>query len=60
MLYGLVHQRYILTRAGLQAMVRTYFSGIGNLSHEYTVNVTSPRLRNTKAACLVHALECTV
>jgi hypothetical protein len=22
MLYGLVHQRYILTRAGLQAMVR--------------------------------------
>lgn len=25
MLYGLVHQRYILTRAGLQAMVRVAF-----------------------------------
>lgn len=28
MLYGLVHQRYILTRAGLQAMVEKYESGI--------------------------------
>lgn len=35
MLYGLVHQRYILTRAGLQAMVRT---GVEILSHEYTFN----------------------
>jgi casein kinase II subunit beta len=26
MLYGLVHQRYILTRMGLQAMVRYLFS----------------------------------
>ncbi|KAF8655242.1 hypothetical protein AX16_003146 [Volvariella volvacea WC 439] len=28
MLYGLVHQRYILTRAGLQAMVEKYESGV--------------------------------
>jgi hypothetical protein len=53
MLYGLVHQRYILTRAGLQAMVRNLF--LHSLNHEYTVL----RLRSTKAACLVRALECT-
>lgn len=28
LLYGLVHQRYILTRAGLQAMVRVFVNSI--------------------------------
>ena len=33
MLYGLVHQRYILTRAGLQAMVCTYFDDLDHDTH---------------------------
>ncbi|KAH8830947.1 casein kinase II regulatory subunit-domain-containing protein [Flagelloscypha sp. PMI_526] len=38
MLYGLVHQRYILTRAGLQAMVDKYESGIfGSCPRVYCV-----------------------
>lgn len=28
LLYGLVHQRYILTRAGLQAMVRVFVNSL--------------------------------
>jgi casein kinase II subunit beta len=27
LLYGLVHQRYIVTKAGLQAMVSLFFPG---------------------------------
>ncbi|KAF5344137.1 hypothetical protein D9758_008889 [Tetrapyrgos nigripes] len=38
MLYGLVHQRYILTRAGLQAMVDKYEAGIfGSCPRVYCV-----------------------
>jgi len=38
MLYGLVHQRYILTRAGLQAMAEKYESGIfGSCPRVYCV-----------------------
>ena len=40
MLYGLVHQRYILTRTGLQAMVRTYFSSVDNFNHDIILNDT--------------------
>ncbi|KAF8913958.1 casein kinase II regulatory subunit-domain-containing protein [Gymnopilus junonius] len=38
MLYGLVHQRYILTRAGLQAMAEKYESGVfGSCPRVYCV-----------------------
>ena len=33
LLYGLVHQRFILTRAGLQAMVSPLYSSLYGSSH---------------------------
>src|SRR5277367_2361604 len=57
MLYGLVHQRYILTRAGLQAMVFIIDRAALKLSKPLT-----PISRSTsmKAACLEFVLVCTV
>jgi Casein kinase II regulatory subunit len=53
MLYGLVHQRYILTRVGLQAMVRWFAM---DAMHQLLLNELF-RLRNMKQgpSVLVHA-----
>lgn len=40
MLYGLVHQRYILTRVGLQAMVRRSGCSRGLLAHTTVANLS--------------------
>lgn len=39
LLYGLVHQRYILTRAGLQAMVRVFANSLRLKSLRTTIGV---------------------
>jgi Casein kinase II regulatory subunit len=60
MLYGLVHQRYILTRAGLQAMVRSRFISLPILLEcSRTTAVMYLRLTSMRAGCLVPARACT-
>lgn len=54
MLYGLVHQRYILTRMGLQSMVSL------DLYRMHALSDLSPRLTSTKMAFLAPVPACTV
>jgi hypothetical protein len=55
LLYGLVHQRYILTKVGLAAMVRLLF-----LTSSYPLLIPMGRLKNTTRVISEHAHEFSV
>lgn len=57
LLYGLVHQRYILTRPGLQAMVRRSYC---RLWGDIIILILSLRLKNMKLVTSVFVHECIV
>jgi hypothetical protein len=54
LLYGLVHQRYVLTRAGLHAMVSE------PLTRSASEHIFFSRRKSTKRAFLAHAHASTV